>query len=161
MTPVPKKDKIAMIYNAIKENTKEWEDEVFTKEEKLSAKGKKLSKILDALTLSNADKDRMAELVSEVSGETVQLEKEGDLEFKPLTAIVLTKVTDKHKHTYVTDTVLISLGDGTAIDENGKVGSHIPPSRQIVRCATDEEITKIPDVQIKGLMKEASIVIVG
>ncbi len=156
-----KMDKQKAILGAIKDNTKAWSDDVYAVVDKMTATGKKLSKILGDFSFSAADKDRMAELVSALSGETVAVEKEGDMEFAPLTALYITGLTEKHKHTYTTGEVVICVGDGVAINAEGKVGSMIPPSRKILRPATDEEIAKISDVQIKGVMKETNIVIVG
>lgn len=156
-----KVDKQKAILGAIKDNTKAWTDDVYEVVDKMTAAGKKLSRILGEFSFSAADKDRMAELVSAISGEVVAVEKEGDLEFAPLTALVITGLTEKHKHTYTTGEIVICVGEGVAVNQEGKMGSMIPPSRKILRPATEKEIEGITDVQIKGVMKETNIVIVG
>lgn len=157
MAIMTKKEKQEAVIDTIKDKTKEWEQEVYTNTEKMTEKAKSLSKTLTDMSLSVEDKDRLASLFSTITGENVKIEKENDLEFETLTALVLTKITDKFKHTYEIGKVVISLGDGTAIDENGKVGSHIPPNRSILRPATKDEMDSFPEAQIKGLMKEVSI----
>lgn len=159
MATLAKKDMHELIIKNIRGMTKDWIDDVFAVEEKMSAKAKKLSKILSGLSHSVADKEVLAEVISELSGEDVRIEKDTDLELHPMVAIVLTNTTEKDKHTYNTDTVLISLGDGTAVDESGKVGSLIPPTRRIVRPATEKEIDAIPEAQTKGLQKEVTLLL--
>lgn len=155
-----KKDKKEALLEVIQENTREWEANDYERTDRRSEKAKQLSKVLTEMTLSDADKDRLAKLSSLMSGEEVIVEKENDLEFATLTALVITRVSEKHKHTYETDSLVISIGDGTAVDQHGKLGSPIPPTREILRPATKDEIEKISDEQLKGLMKEVNIVMV-
>lgn len=151
------KDKRDVLLASVVENTDEWQKEVYDVVEKMTKKGKALSKVLSEMTFGKEDKDRLATLLSEISGERVVIEKDEDIEFRALTALVLTKVAD---HNYETEKVIISLGDGTAIDHTGKVGGFIKPSRKIVRPATEDEIKSITEEQIKGLAKEVNLVFV-
>ncbi len=154
-----KKDEAKIILGAVVENTAEWAKETYEVEEKMSAKGKKISDVVSSLSHGKEDKKRMAELCSLIAGETITIESDEELTFKPMIALMITKLTDKHKHTYETNKVVISLGDGTAVDENGKVGSPIPPTRAILRPATEKECNDmITPAQIKGLQKEVNIV---
>lgn len=155
MAKADKKDKTELILKTIQDTTKDWAEDVFTPEGKKTDKAKALEVGLSILTLSATDKDTLAQLFSIATGETVKIEKDEDLEFRPMAAIVLTKAD---KHTYETGTVLVCIGDGTAVDPTGKVGSYIKPTRKIVRPATQEEIEKITPEQVKGLMKEVNIV---
>ena len=155
MAKATKADKTELILKTIVDTTQDWADEVFKNEGKQTEKAKTLSVGITELTLTGPDKDKLAELFSIVIGETIKVEKDEDLEFRPMAALVITKAD---KHTYETGVVVVSIGDGTAVDQHGKVGSYIKPSRKLVRPATPEEIAKIPAEQIKGLLKEVQIV---
>ncbi len=155
MAAKTKADKTELLLRTITDTTAEWAEEVFTPEGKQTEKAKTLSVGLNELTLSGPDKDKLAQLFSIVSGEIVKIEKDEDLEFRPMAAVVLTKAD---KHNYETGVVVVAIGDGTAVDQHGKVGSYIKPSRKIVRPATAEEIKKITPEQLKGIMKEVNIV---
>jgi chromosome segregation ATPase len=154
-----KKDKLEAVKAAIIENTAEWDKEVYTIEDKRTEKGKELSDLCSDMSFSKQDKERLAKVLSVLSGEKVKLNTEEEFKFAALTALIVLKVDEKHKHTYETGTLVISLGDGTAVDQNGKTGSPIQPTREVVRPATEEEIEKHLSVgQLTGLMKEVNLV---
>lgn len=158
-----KKSKVELILDTIKDTTRDWDKDNYTVEDKQSEKAKKASKALSAMTISAADKDRFAEVVSVVLGEKVLVEKDEELDLSgALIAVVVTKAgTDKFKHGYETDKIVITTGDGFGLGSDNKVGNLLPPKREFVRPATDEEIEAIPEAQVKALQKEANIVIVG
>lgn len=162
MAKEAKKSKFEQIKDAILENTAQWVADEFTVSTKQSEKGKKLSALLSALTVSKSDKEKLADMFTEISGEDVAVEKDEEFEFPALVAIVITKgPTDKDKHTYETERVILTTGDGAAIDHAGKPGSNVPPKRSFVRPATEKEMNDIPESQIKALMKEANIQFIG
>src|ERR1035437_5747563 len=136
-----KLSKHELIVRMIKETTSSWSDEMFAPEEKITEKAKLLTVGIEELSFAKGDKTKLANLIALITGENITLEKDDEFEFQPMVAIVLTKVDAKDaKHDYETNTVLVSIGDGTAVDTNGKVGSYIKPSRKIVRPATVDEI---------------------
>ena len=152
------KDETERLVKAIKKHTTKWENKYFKEDETQSAKAKKLSKILDSLSFTKADKTGVAKLVSELSGEKVVLAEEEDIEFRPIVALVLTKLnTTDAKHGYETERVLLSIGDGTAISPEGTVGSYIPKKKDIMRPATAKEIDSISKEQLSKIREEVII----
>lgn len=155
-----KKDINEVLMKAIKSHTVKWGEKYFEVKEKQTAKAKKLSKLLGDLTHGKADKALLAKILSEVSGEDVVLEAEEDVEFHPITALVLTKLnTTDAKHSYETEKVLLAIGDGSAISPEGTVGGMIPKKRSIMRPATVEEIEKITTKQLEKLKEEVNILV--
>ena len=150
-----KKSKEELILQVIHENTREWEKETYTVEEKQTEKAKKLSKFLSEMTLGKDDKDRLAQFASELSGEFVRIDKDEDIEFSALIAVVPTKAD---KHNYETGKVVLLVSDGAGIGADSKMGNLIPPSSKGVRPATKEEIDSVPLSQVRALMKEVTIV---
>lgn len=147
------------IRKTIKKQTEAWAKKYFDTDDKQSAKAKKLSKMLEAFSFGKTDKKHFAELMSEVTGENVIVETDDDIKFRPITALVLTKLnTTDAKHNYHTEKVLISLGDGTAISDEGVVGGMIPARKAIMRPATAEEIDSITMKAIEKLEEEAQLV---
>ena len=153
-----KPDKVEVIRKNILRVTSKWTKDEYAFEDKRSEKAKKVSDLLSESSWGKSDKERLAEMLSLLSGEAVKVNSDEELEFAPLTALYVTKVTEKHKHSYETNSVIIHVGDGVCVNPEGKTGSPIPPVRDILRPATDEEIKAIPEAQIKGLMKEIQIV---
>jgi len=148
------------LVGAIHTRTQDWAELYFQKEEKQTPKSKELSKLLNEMGLGKTDKDKLSKLLSIVSGENVAVEGEDEMEFDPLVAMVLTKLnTTDFKHSYSTDTVILSLGDGTAMGEESGVGSSIPKKRSGMRPATKEEIDGLSDKFVKAFAKEANIVV--
>ena len=106
------KNESERLLKSIKKHTGGWSKEYFANNEKQSVKAKRLSKLLNDLTLGKTDKSALAKIFSEVSGEIVEVEAEEDVELKPLVALVLTKLnTTDAKHNYATQKVIISVGD--------------------------------------------------
>ncbi len=155
MAKATKADKAELLLRTIGETTENWSNEVFKTEDKVTEKAKHLAIGIDSLSFTQGDKDKLAALISLATGESVRLEKDEDLEFSPMAAVVITK-TDKHD--YETGVVMVSIGDGTFVKPDGKVGGYVKPSRKLLRPATAEEITKISKEQLDGLMKEVKIV---
>ncbi len=155
MAKATKADKAELLLRTIGEATKNWADEVFKPEDKVTEKAKHLAIGIDSLSFTQGDKDKLAALISLATGESVRLEKDEDLEFSPVVAIVITK-TDKHD--YATGEVVVSIGDGTFVKPDGKIGGYLKPSRKLLRPATEEEVSKIPKEQLDGVMKEVKIV---
>lgn len=156
---MPTKKETEAIIKTVHKATQSWEKKYFEENEKQSAKAKKLSKMLEAFSFGKTDKQNLAKLITEVTGESVQVEADEDLEHKPVVALVLTKLnTTDAKHTYETEKVLLSLGDGTAVCPEGKVGGMIPKKRSIMRPATKEEIDSITTKQIEKFAEEANLI---
>ncbi len=156
-----KKNEVDVLLKAIKDHTVKWSKKYFEVKSKQTEKAVKLSKLLGSLVdLKKTDKATMAELVSVLSGEDVVIEAEEDVEFRPITALVLTKLnTTDAKHNYETEKVLISIGDGTAVTPEGTIGNFIPKKRSIMRPATEAEIDAMPKVQLEKLKEEVNIII--
>ncbi len=155
-----KKDETETLLKAIKVHTGKWAKKYFEEKSKQSAKALKLSKLLGSLSNGKTDKGVLAQIISEVTGEEVALEADEDMEFRPITALVLTKLnTTDAKHSYETETVLISIGDGMAVSPTGTIGGMIPKKRSIMRPATEAEIDAIPKVQLDKLKEEVNIII--
>lgn len=155
-----KKNELDVLVKAIKDHTYKWGKKYFEVKDSQSAKAKKLSKLLGDLSHGKSDKVVIAKMLSEISGEDVQLEADEDVEFRPITALVLTKLdTGANKHSYETERVLISIGDGTAVSPDGVVGGFIPKKRSIMRPATEAEIDAIPKTQLDKLKEEVNIII--
>lgn len=155
-----KKNENDVLIKAIKDHTNKWSKKYFEDKSKATEKAKKLSKLLGELTHGKTDKGVLAKILSEVSGEEITVEADEDVEFRPITALVLTKLnTTDAKHDYETERVLISIGDGTAVRPEGTVGAFIPKKRSIMRPATEEEIDAIPKAQIDKLKDEVNIII--
>lgn len=149
----------AVLIKAMKSRTAAWDKKYFQEDNKQSAKAKKLGKLLETFSFGKTDKANLAKLISEVTGESVVLETEDDMKFQPITCVVLTKLnTTDFKHTYETEKVHISIGDGSLISPEGKVGGIVPARRSGMRPATPEEIDKITDVAIEKLMEEVNII---
>ena len=147
------------IIKTIHKQTEAWSKKYFEDDDTQTEKAKKLSKLLEAFSFGKTDKKQFAEVLSEVTGEKVIVETDDDVKFRPITALVLTKLnTTDAKHSYETEKVLISLGDGTAISPEGVVGGMIPARRAIMRPATKDEIDAIPKKQIDKLEEEAQLV---
>ena len=155
MAKATKAEKTELILRTIGETTTTWAEDVFKPEEKATEKAKHLAIGIDSLSFTQGDKDKLAQLISLATGEKIMLEKDEDLEFSPMAAVVITK-TDKHD--YETGVVVVSIGDGTFVKPDGKVGGYIKPSRKLLRPATPEEVSKIPKEQLDGLLKEVKIV---
>jgi len=155
-----KKDETVLLIKAIKSNTEKWSKKYFEDKSKQSEKAKKLSKLLgEFVDLKKTDKATMAKVLSEISGEDVIVEADEDVEFRPITALVLTKLnTTDAKHNYETEKVLISIGDSTAVTPEGTVGGFIPKKRSIMRPATAAEIDSIPKSQLEKMMEEVNII---
>lgn len=159
MAKAEKKEE-AILNKALKSRTVAWAKKYFEVEDKQSAKAKKLSKLLEGFSFGKTDKTNLAKLISEVTGENVVIETEDDIKFQPITALVLTKInTTDFKHTYETEKVLISIGDGTMISPEGKVGSMVPARRAGMRPATAEEIDGLTEAAIEKLKEEVNLVI--
>lgn len=155
-----KKNEADVLIKAIKDHTTKWSKKFFEVKSKQTEKSAKLSKLCGELSHGKTDKATLAKILSELSGEDVVLEADEDMEFRPITALVLTKLnTTDAKHSYVTETVLLSLGDGTAISPDGVVGGFIPKKRSIMRPATEAEIDALPKAQIDKLKEEVNIII--
>lgn len=155
-----KKSELDVLVKAIKDHTGKWSKKYFEVKSQRTEKAVKLSKLLGELTGVKTDKVTLAKILSEVSGEDVVLEADEDMEFRPITAFVLTKLnTTDAKHSYETEKVLISIGDGSAVSHDGTVGGVIPKRRSIMRPATEAEIDSIPKIQLDKLKQEVNIII--
>ena len=157
---VEKLTKTERLIRMIKKTTAEWAEENYADNVEMSEKAKKLSKALNALTISAADKERIADMFSIVSEEKVLIEKDEELDLSgALMALVVTKApTDKFKHTYEVGSIVITTSDGFGIGTNMQVGSMIPPKRDFVRHATEKEITDyVDEAVIKAVLKEVKI----
>ncbi len=154
-----KKDQTALLIKAIKSRTKKWESKFFKAKSEQTKKAKELSELLGGLSHGKTDKQALAKILSLATGEDVVLEAEEDVEFRPVTALVLTKLnTTDFKHNYETEQVLISIGDGSAISPNGVVGNFIPKKRNGMRPATEAEIDGLTKEAIAKLHEEANLV---
>lgn len=150
---------MAALVKAIKTNTKKWADKYFQEDNVQSAKAKKLSKMLGEFTFGKTDKALLGKLLSEATGENIACETEENMEFRPIVAFVLTKLnTTDAKHSYETEKVLLSIGDGTAVSPEGVVSGFIPKKTSIMRPATESEIDSVPEKQLDKLAEEANIV---
>lgn len=156
-----KKSVHEVLIKEIHARTEAWAEQYFKKDEKQTEKSKGMSKLLGEMSLGKTDKDKMAKLLSLVSGESVIIEGEDEIEFDPLVAIVLTKLnTTDFKHTYSTDKVILSLGDGVAMEDGAtSPGSMIPKKLSGMRPATTKEIDELSEKFTKAFAKEANILV--
>lgn len=153
------KKESAILIKAMKSRTVKWGEKYFQVDDKQSAKAKKLSKLLESFSFGKTDKTNLAKLISEITGESVVVETEDDMEFHPITALVLVKLnTTDFKHSYETEKVHISIGDGSLISPEGKVGGVVPKKRNGMRPATPEEIDAITDEALDKLKEEVNII---
>ena len=154
-----KKDKLGAMRRAIADETQDWADEVYSEKGTQSEKAKALSNTLTEIGgMDKADKNRLATILSVLTGETVKVKDDKELEYRPLLALTITDVTEKHKHTYEVGKTYLCMDEyGTCVFPDGKNGTPIPPVRSIVRPATKEELEGISDDYLKKFEKSANI----
>lgn len=153
-----KKDEVAVLRKFITKTTESWAKDVYEIEDKQTEKAKQVGALLEESSWGKQDKERLAKMLSVLTGEEIKLPDNNELELAPLAAFYVTKLDEKNKHTYATNTVIIHTGDGVCVGDDGKTGSPIQPRREVIRPATKAEIDAIPDAQLKGVMKEVNIV---